>query len=139
MKDPTKLFDFIWIVFNSPAQYKKLKAYEKARHFFMFSRFMAIQFPVQANALQHIKINPSEVIDYWQITLTRLYNKVPSWMYIKMKKAKAAKKKKFVEEETVKKYCRSYSYNRRQIDTALKFFEVDMEQELQQFEKMIKQ
>lgn len=138
--DPTKLFDFINIMFTQKTTFDKLKAYEKARHFFMVNRFMSIQYPVQADYLQHLKTNPAEVINYWHDTMNRLYNRVPSWMYIKTKKAKqAAKKTKFVEEATIKEYCERLGYSRRQIDEALEFFPEKMTEELKNFEKLRKQ
>jgi len=138
--DPTKLFDFISILFTDKKAFDKLKPYEKARHFFMINRFMSITLPVQANYLQHLKANPAEVINYWQETMTRLYNRVPSWMYIKTKKAKeAAKKTKFVEDATIKEYCERLGYSRRQINEALEFFPEKMTEELIQFEKLRKQ
>ena len=140
LKDPTKLFDFITIMFTQPKVYDKLKPYEKARHFFMVNRFMSISYPVQANWLQHIKVNPSEVMDYWQVTMNRLYTRVPSWMYIKTKAAKAkAKKTKFVEDDTIKEYCRRLGYSRRQINETLDFFGDKFIDELKQFEKLRKQ
>ena len=138
--DPTKLFDFINIMFTDKKQFDKLKGYEKARHFFMVSRFMSIQNPVQANYLQHLKVNPTEAINYWQTTMNRLYTRVPSWMYIKTKKAKqAAKKTKFVEEATIKEYCERLGYSRRQINEALEFFPEKMTEELKSFERLRKQ
>ena len=139
-KDPTKLFDFITIMFSQPKVFDKLKPYEKARHFFMVNRFMSIQHPVQANYLQHLKVNPAEVISYWQATMTRLYSRVPSWMYIKTSAAKkAAKKTKFVEDATIQEYCERMSVSRRQVNEALEFFPEKMTAELMQFEKLRKQ
>lgn len=139
-KDPTKLFDFIDILFTDPATYAKLNNVDKGRHFFMVNRFMSIQHPVQANYLQHLKVNPAGVMDYWHQTMTRLYTRKPSWIYIKTKKAKqAAKKTKFVEDATIKEYCERLGYSRRQIDEAIDFFGDKFIDELKQFEKLRKQ
>jgi hypothetical protein len=140
LKDPTKLFDFIAIMFTQPKVWDKLKPYDKARHFFMVNRFMSINHPIQANYLQHIKVNPAEVMNYWQQTMTRLYTRVPSWMYIKTKKAKAAAKKtKFVDDDTIKEYCTRMGYSRRQINESIDFFGDKFIDELKLFEKVRKQ
>lgn len=140
LKDPTKLFDFISILFTDKKTFDKLKPYEKARHFFMVNRFMSITEPVRANYLQHIKINGAEAINFWHMAMSRVYTRVPGWMYTKTKKAKqAAKKTKFVEDATIEEYCKRLGYNRRQIDEALRFFPEKMEDELKKFEKMLKQ
>lgn len=139
-KDPSKLFDFMSILFEQPKVYEKLRPYQKARHFFMVNRFMSITEPVRANYLQHLKINPAEAVNFWQSIMTRLYKRTPSWMYTKTKKAKqAAKKTKFVEEATVQDYCQRLGYSRRQIDEALEFFPEKMSEELKKFERIRKQ
>ena len=137
LKDPTKLFDFISILFTDKKTFDKLKPYEKARHFFMVNRFMSITEPVRANYLQHIKINPSEAINWWQMIMTKLYSRVPGWMYIKTKKAKQeAKKTKFVEDATIREYCDRLGYSKRQINQALEFFPEEMANELKSFERL---
>lgn len=136
--DHTKLFDFMKILFEYPDVFKKLKPYEKARHFFMCQRFMSIQHPVQANYLQHTKTNPSEVMNFWHDTMTRLYSKVPGWMYIKTAKAKAKAKKSNanIKEATIEEYCHRFGYSKRQVRESIEFFGDKMIDELLAFEKM---
>lgn len=137
--DHTKLFDFIKILFTRPDLYKKLKSYEKAKHYFMVQRFMSINFPIQANAIQHLKVNPSEVMDYWHRALTKMFNRVPGWMYTKTKKAKNKAKNKHVPEEIIQEYCYRMKYSKRQVNDAIEMFGEPMINELKQFEKLIKQ
>ncbi len=140
LKDPSKLFDFISIMFTDKKTFDKLQPYQKGRHFFMVNRFMSITEPVRANYLQHIKINGAEAINFWQMAMSRIYSRVPGWMYTKTKKAKAAAKKtKFVEDLTIQEYCRRLGFSRRQVEESLKFFPEKMEAELKKFEKMLKQ
>lgn len=136
--DHTKLFDFMKILFEHPDKFKKLKSYDKARHFFMCQRFMSIQHPVQANYLQHLKVNSAEVINFWHDTMTRLYTKVPGWMYIKTSKAKETAKKSSVsvKEATIEEYCRRFGYSKRQVRESIDFFGDKMINELIAFEKM---
>jgi len=137
--DHTKLFDFTKILFTRPDFYKKMKSYEKARHYFMTQRFMSINFPVQANHIQHIKINPSEVLDYWHRALSAMYNRVPGWMYVKTAKAKKEVKNKYISENVMREYCSRFGYSMDQVQTAIDMFGEKMIKELKQFEKMTKQ
>ena len=140
MKDPTKLFDFIDIMFTDKKAFDNLKPYEKARHFFMINRFMSIDQPVRANYMQHIKINPAEAINFWQMLMTRMYTRKPNWLYTSSKKKKEEnKKKQVVEDATIAEYCQRFSYSRGQIDDALEMFGDKFLQELIDFEKIIKQ
>ncbi len=140
MKDPTKLFDFVDIMFTDKKTFDKLKPYEKARHFFMINRFMSIDQPVRANFMQHIKINPAEAINFWQMLMTRLYSRKPNWLFTSVKKKKEeAKRKQVVEEATITEYCRRFSYSRRQITDAMEFHGDKFTQELLSFERMLKQ
>lgn len=135
--DHTKLFDFMKILFERPELYKKLKKHDKSRHFFMCQRFMSINAPVQANYLQHIKINPSEVIDYWQSMMTKLYSKVPSWMYIKTAKKKdSVNKKTNLKESTINEFAKKFGYEIRDVKQAITFFGDDMIKEIKQFERV---
>ena len=139
MKDPTKLFDFLDIMFSDKKAFDKLKPYQKARHFFMINRFMSIDQPVRANFLQHIKINPAESINFWQMLMTKMYTRKPNWLYISTKKKKEEKKNQFVQESTIDEYCKRFGYSRRQIDDSLTMFGDVFIDELKAFEKMINQ
>lgn len=138
MKDPNKLFDFISIMFDHK-EYDKLSPYTRGKHFFMINRFCAINFPVQANMLQGLRVNPTEVVDYWQRSLTKQYRSTPKWMYTKTAAAKKKAKEKYVEEETIKQYCSRFGLSQRQVNDAIELIGEKMIKELQDFEKMLKQ
>jgi hypothetical protein len=68
----------------------------------MINRIMSINFPVQANQFNHLKINPSSSVDWWHGTLINLYTKPPYWIYTKTKKKESQKtenKKDYSEVE----------------------------------------
>ena len=61
----------------------------------MINRRMSIQFPLQAQALQQVKIDEVAVIDFWQSYLRKQYSKTPFWMFTKgIKKSKEKNTKK---------------------------------------------
>ena len=137
-KDPNKLFDFINIMFDKNS-YEKVKPYTRGKHFFMINRFCSINFPVQANMLQKINVNPVSVVDFWQNLLSKLYTKTPGWMYTKTAATKKKVKDKYVEDETIKLYTQRFGYSRKQVQDAIDMFGDKMITELKDYEKMLKQ
>ena len=90
-----ELFDFIRVIFTNPREYSSVTPGEKRKHYFMCNRRFSINFPMQANALQHLKINQSAVIDFWHQFLQKQYKNIPGWMYTKgVKKSQEVKEKK---------------------------------------------
>ena len=136
-----ELFEFTKIIFEKPGEWKAITPGEKRKQFFMVNRRFAIQFPMQANALQHLKINQAGVVDFWQHFMQRTYNRTPGWMYTKgVKKAKLDKEKKNnVSEKLIDEYARRMKLDRKSIYDALEFYPDLMVKELKQFEKVINQ
>ena len=88
-------FEVSKIIFESPAQYRDLTKGDKRSNFFILQRRFAINFPIQAQLLQHIRINMESVIDWWQRFLRKQYQKTPYWMYQQgVKRIKKKKRKK---------------------------------------------
>ena len=113
-----ELFDFIKTLFKT-TEYNKLKPYEKSKYFFMINRFMSINFPLQAQAFNHIKISQAETIDYWQGQLSKLYSRSPDWMSTKTGK-KAKKKISWPSDEAVMFYLRKHGMSRKDLNDAVK-------------------
>ena len=96
-----QLFDIIKKMF-SDKNWEDVGKNDKARNFFMINRIMSINFPIQANQFNHLKINPSSSVDWWHKTLINLYTKPPYWIYTKTKKKdsqKSESKKDYSEVE----------------------------------------
>lgn len=137
-----ELFDFIKIIFTNPQEYSSITPGEKRKHYFMLQRRFAINFPMQANVLQHLKINQAAVIDFWQKYLRETYKGYyPKWLYTKgIKKAQEVKEKKQnVSNELIKEYCKYMKIDSKTIKDALQFYENEMVNELKEFEKILKQ
>ena len=136
-----EFFDIIKTIFTNPIDYSSITPGEKRKHYFLLNRRFAINFPMQANALQHLKINQSAVIDFWQNFLRKQYKFVPGWMYTKgVKKAQEVKEKKLnISNETIKEYCKYFQVDSKSVKDALQFYENDMINELKQFENMLTQ
>jgi len=136
-----KLFDFIKVLFNNPSEYSEIPPGEKRKQYFMCNRRFAIQFPMQANALQHLKINQAAVVDFWQRFMRKQYKYTPKWLYTKgVKKAQKTKEKKLnVSDNLIKEYCKQYKIDKKSVVDALEFFPTKMIAELKEFEKLINQ
>ena len=84
-----ELFELTKAMFGDTNNYSEATRGDKRKSFFMIQRRMAIQHPMQANALNQLKINQEEAVDVWQRFLSKKYKKTPFWMYTKgIKKAK---------------------------------------------------
>ena len=82
------LFDLIKSIFKKGNEWDKISNAEKARNFFMVNRIMSIQFPIQANQFNKLKINPYPVVDWWHRSMTGHYKTQPQWIFTKTNKAK---------------------------------------------------
>lgn len=138
------LFDLIKTIFEKPKEYKeKVTDYDKRTSSFMISRFMSIQYPLQANDFNHIKINPARCVDVWQRIMSKMYSKTPGWIYTKTnaKKETQEKKKKTnfePSEETIKFYLERYEMSLREYNDAKVFMKDDLYNELERIEKQLK-
>lgn len=133
------LFAMTKIMFEKPNEWETVTKGDKKKHFFMAQRRFAIQFPMQANALQHLKINQVGVIDFWQIFMRQRYQRTPSWMFTKgINKTKAIKEKKTkVGESLIFEFSKQMKIDKKSIYDALEFYPDLMTKELLSFQKMI--
>jgi hypothetical protein len=134
------LFDVTKIMFEYPEKWNDVTAGEKKKYYFQIQRRMAIKFPLQANVLQHLKIDAVSVIDFWYCFLGKQFNRTPYWMYTKgVKKAKETKEKKInIKESLIKEYAIKNNFDIRSVKDALEFFPGEMKKELKIFQKIIK-
>jgi len=135
-----ELFDINKKVFDKQG-WDQVSNSDKKRNFFMLNRFFSIAYPMQANILQHLRINQSAVIDFWHLFLSSKYDKVPFWIYIKgVKKSEEIKTKKInISKETVKQYCIFNKIDPKIAEDAILHFPNQFANELKQFEKLTKQ
>lgn len=138
-----QLFDFIRILFEEPEKYSELSSYEKQRNFFMTNRLMSIQYPVQANALNNIKISQAPALDYWHKNMSNVYTQVPNWVFAKgQKKAASDKKKKSVKlpaKSVIKEYTKSLKMTNRDLDDAVELFGDSVYDPIRKLEKVMNQ
>ena len=134
-----QLFDLINALFAGPKKWSHVERGDKKKNHFMVNRMISIQYPLQAQALNHIKIDPVSTVDFWHFFLSKIYSKVPFWVYTKgSKKVKEEKEKKTdLKDSSIKDYARVNSLDLKLVREALKFYPDQMVKEIKEFEKMI--
>ena len=107
----------------------------------MINRFMAIKFPLQAQALGHQKINQVEVVNFWQRFMRAKYKRVPHWIYTKgAKKQKAAKEKKLkISSKEIISFAQFFKFDRKAVEKAIEFWPKEMQTEFKAYAKMQKE
>jgi hypothetical protein len=133
-----EIFDFIKILFENPKEYTKIKRYEKAKFYFITSRFMSIMYPIQANMFNVVGIDGPGVLDYWHENMSRLYKKVPSWIYVKTAKKKKEEKLRMPSVEATKMYLNNLDMSLKDLKQAVKFFGEDALTPIRQLDEIFK-
>jgi hypothetical protein len=119
-----QLFDIIKLIFNNKQkEWKSVGKIDKSRNFFMINRIMSIQFPVQANQFNKLKVVPAPVVDWWHDTLSARFSKPPVWLYTKTKKSDGIKTEELKTSELTESFIRDkYRISKRDIETIKKFY-----------------
>jgi hypothetical protein len=87
-----ELFTLIKNIFSSDDKvWKTVGKFDKSKNFFMVNRIMSIQFPIQANQFNKLKVVSPPVVDWWRDNLSHRYSKPPTWIYTKTKKLEKEK------------------------------------------------
>ena len=119
-----QLFDIIKLIFNNKQkEWKSVGKIDKYRNIFMINRIMSIQFPVQANQFNKLKVVPAPVVDWWHDTLSARFSKPPIWLYTKTKKSDTTKTEEAKTSELTESFIRDkYMISKRDIETIKKFY-----------------
>lgn len=87
-----ELFTLIKNIFSSDDKvWKTVGKFDKSKNIFMVNRIMSIQFPIQANQFNKLKVVSPPVVDWWRDNLSHRYSKPPTWIYTKTKKLEKQK------------------------------------------------
>jgi len=121
-----ELFDLVKTIFKKDSEWDKVSNSDKKRNYFMINRIMAIQFPIQADQFNRLKINPYPVVDWWHRTLSKNYSRQPTWIYTKTnkpKKTKSSSKPSFDDFSEVEDFIKEkFSVSSRELSELKEFF-----------------
>lgn len=101
--------------------WEKIKDRDKSKNFFMINRVMSINFPLQANSFNNIKIQPEKVVDFWKVFINHYYKKSPSWIWTKTQKQEKEKEFEY-KEEVINFIKEKYQISEREIKELKQFF-----------------
>ena len=133
------LFDIINALFVNKDIINNI-TYESARqNIFMINRRMAIKYPMQAQVFNFSGLNPKEVIMSWSDFV--FCGTVPRWIYTPgAAKTKSQTTKDLIRQDSVvRKFMAYYGIGRREMDSCIKLFPADTEEELKAFVKFQKE
>lgn len=119
-----QLFDIIKLIFSQKQKdWEKVPRVGKIRNFFMINRIMGIQYPLQANQFNKLKVDPSNVVDWWHDSLSHRFTKPPSWIFAKtIKKEKSATEFGELNSETEKFLMGSLSVSSKDLKLLQSFY-----------------
>lgn len=133
-----ELFDVIDCMFQNHSAWSEVTNYDKKKHYFMINRILSIKFPVQANTLQHLRINQVAVVDFWFYFISSQFNRKPSWLYTKTSKKKDTKKtKKVITEDMIKTFSARFGYEVKTVKAAIEYLGEDIIKEIKEFDKLL--
>jgi hypothetical protein len=133
-----ELFDVVNAIFHK-TKWKEVPRTDKDRYFFMINRFLSIGLPRQASMFNIKHIPKEHVLDYWNRQLSRLYNKIPDWIYTKGQKAsKNEINETKIDAEIVKLYCEFNKCSQEEFKMILKYAPKMLEEELPMYTQLLK-
>ncbi len=133
-----ELFDVVNAIFHK-TKWKEVSRTDKDRYFFMVNRFISIGLPKQASMFNIKHIPKEHVLDYWNKQLSRLYSKIPDWIYTKGQKAsKKENAETNIDDEIIKLYCEYNECSREDFSMILKFAPDALEEELSMYSHLLK-
>jgi hypothetical protein len=119
-----QLFDIVKNIFSTSDKiWNSVGRNDKSRNFFMINRIMSIQFPIQANQFNKLRVSSPHVVDWWRDTLSHRFSKPPAWIYTKTKKVEKDDVYKGKESPEIESFIREkYKVTRRDLAQLKQFY-----------------
>lgn len=134
------LFDTLNALFTNKDYINDLTAESIRQNIFMINRRLAINYPLQVQVFNNSKVNPVDELKFWS---DFLYNssRPPKWIYTAGAAKSQAKKesKNNISASLVKEYCKHYNISLKDVQSALKFYREETENDIFEFEKLRKE
>lgn len=134
------LFDTLNALFTNKDYINDLTAESIRQNIFMINRRLAINYPLQVQVFNNSKVNPVDELKFWS---DFLYNssRPPKWIYTAGAAKSQAKKesKSNISASLVKEYSKHYNISLKDVQSALKFYREETENDIFEFEKLRKE
>jgi hypothetical protein len=118
-------------------EWNGIKDKDKAKNLFMINRIMSINFPLQANSFNHIKIQPEKVVDFWKVFMSHYYKKTPQWIWTKTQKGEKESSSYEYKEEVIDFIKEKYQISSREIKEMKNFFPKNFHSFYKEIEKIL--
>lgn len=134
------LFDIINAIFTNKDFVESQTDETLRQNSFMINRRMSIQYPLQAQIFNNVKVNASDMVKFWSMYL---FNGKfpPKWVYT-AGAVKSQEKKETANSDvsaTIKKaYCDKYFISMKDLDLAKELFFDEYIQDIKDFEELYK-
>ena len=136
-----ELYEVISALFTNKDKFATYSDMTLGRNSFMLNRTLAINYPLQANALNLTKINSCDIVKSWNEFIQEQY-RCPGFVYTKgSKKSQVEKseKNKMPKKDDIVDYCLTYNISYKSVMDAFKFFKDEMIEEINEFKKIKEQ
>jgi hypothetical protein len=130
-----KLFDYIKVLFGKDSEWDEVTDYDKSRNAFMTNRFFSAKFPIQANLFNQLRTDPVGQATAWRMVSSK-FNKVPGFIYTKIKKEKEEKEWK-PNDKALGFYLKLNEIGEREFYEALKYNFSEVKKSIEALEKQI--
>lgn len=139
--DRNEFFNILSSIFTDKEKFNEYSNLTLDRNSFMINRTMSINFPLQANVLNMLKINGYDVVKSWNTFISQQY-RTPGFIYTKgSQKAREDKEKKvnMPKKQDIVDYCLTYNIEYKSVMDAMKFYKEEMIKEINDFLKIKEQ
>jgi len=130
-----KLFDYIKVLFGKDSEWDEITDYDKSKNAFMTNRFFSAKFPIQANLFNQLRTDPVGQAAAWRMVSSK-FNKVPGFIYTKIKKEKEEKEWK-PNDKALGLYLKLNEIGEREFYEALKYNFSEVKKSIEALEKQI--
>ena len=132
-------FDIINSIFKGSPEWREFTKSDKQRSFFMLNRSSAAKYPLQAQALNLLEIEPSQAVEVWKSFFERYEHSgfVPYFFFRKGSKRSKETIEKRLEsswtESIIRKYAQYKKMSLKDVNDMIELLTDDMDQEYKKF------
>lgn len=131
-----EMFDYIKTLFDKEA-YREVTDSDKKKHSFMMLRYVSIKYPLEANSFNLNGVDQLSMSDYWHWFFSNNYKSAPNWLYTKTKKNE--EKIKALDKALLKRYCREFKLETREVEALEMLFAEEFAEVLKKFKAVIEE
>lgn len=128
-------FDIIK-AFRDDKEWENISNTDKSKNFFMFNRYMAMKFPLQAHGFNNTKIDPIKIVN-WFRDLFVTKNVELGFIWTSTGKKEKAAKKKPIPQEVLKFLCEKYEVSMREMNYLMEFYPAEFQKYCESVKEMI--